>query len=222
MFKSWNRYDYGYYLFCLAVLVISSVIYHSSIISLTAAILGVSAVMMNMKAQKICFVLYLLQCIVYSYIAFNEQFYGEVVRNIIYSIPMYLWSIIQWIKTEEKIKSDQIFTISHRFNSLLIIFVVLGTLGYGYALMLLHSSQPYLNSLSTLVIIVSTFLAAKSIKQQWYYWCLYCIVMFILWSSTGTTQFPLLIQNVLFLVLNIQGVITWEKLSKEKGSTLYY
>jgi len=222
MFKNWNRYDYGYYLFCLAVLLVSSIFYHSSIVSLTAAILGISAVMMNMKAEKICFVLYLLQCIVYSYIAYHEKFYGEVVRNIIYSIPIYTWSIIQWIKTIEKRKNEQIFTISHRFNSLLVVFIVLGTLGYGYVLNLLNSSQPYLNSLSTLVIIVSTFLAAKSIKQQWYYWCLYCIVMFILWSSTGTTQFPLLIQNVLFLVLNIQGIITWQKLGTEKGLTLYY
>jgi len=222
MFKSWNKYDYGYYLFCLMVLVISSTIYHSSIISLTAAILGISAVMMNMKAQKICFVLYLIQCLVYSYIAYNERFYGEVVRNIIYSIPMYTWSIIQWMKNKEKIKSDQIYTISHCFNMALIIFIILGTIGYGYVLTLLHSSLPYLNSLSTLVIIVSTFLATKMIKQQWFYWCFYCIIMFILWYSTGTSQLPLLIQNILFLFLNIQGIITWKKLSRENGMILYY
>ncbi|MEA5026183.1 MAG: nicotinamide riboside transporter PnuC [Erysipelotrichaceae bacterium] len=226
MFKNWKCYERFYYIGSMALLIGLSLIYHSAFLSLLAALTGITAVMFNMKAQKICFVMYLIQCFIYTYIAYQEKFYGEVIRNVFFSIPVYLWSIIQWIRATHEVEKETIFTISSRAFIFFIIIIAAGTMAYGYGLSLFGTAQPYLNSLATLLVMTGTYMAGQSIKQQWYLWTVYCVVMFAMWYTTiivnGPTQLPLLIQNILFFGLNVQGIFTWERLAKQQGERLLY
>jgi nicotinamide mononucleotide transporter PnuC len=226
MFKGWNKWNYIFYIFSCVTLIAVTIIFRSSVLTLLASLIGLTSGMMNLKANKLCFITYIVQAALYSYVSFTNKFYGEAILAGLYLFPMYIYSAFKWIrkKTDDKDDSDpKVYKLEAKYYIWIAAAGVVITGGYGYLLSVLNSSAPYLNSLGTFMCIAAAFLTAKRVKEQWYFWMGYSISLIIIWAGTlGTNmdQIALLIQIVLYMGINLGGLLRWNKLYKETNPSL--
>ncbi|MBQ4347616.1 MAG: nicotinamide mononucleotide transporter, partial [Firmicutes bacterium] len=89
------------------------------------------------------------------------------------------------------------------------------TAGYGRVLEIIGSNAPYLNSLGTGLCICAAYLSSRRIKEQWYFWLAYTFLLIALWLPSAMqdiNNLPVLLQNFIFLGININGLLVWRKM----------
>lgn len=217
IFGRWKTIEIVFYLVSCATLITMAIIFRSDILPLISSLLGVTGVVLNIRAHKLCFLFLLLMAIVYGIVAFTQKYYGEAALNILYLVPTYAISLIKWARKREDFVTVEIFTASNKILLIMMLTGAVGIVGYGFVLSLTDASLPYLNAIGTFVCAGAAFLAARKMKEQWVFWILNNVVLIILWCmnlNMGTGNLPILIQNVLFMVMNIYGYRSWKNMQK--------
>ncbi len=220
MFKNWTKADIILYIASMMLIVISGFIFKAYFLSFLASIIGITAGIMNMKANKYCYILYMAQVILYAFVAWHNKFIGEAILAAFYLLPLYTYSAVKWIKASRKDEKLLIFKMTKKLLVILSIACVIVTFGYGYVLDMLNSNLPYINALGTFTSVAAGYLSANRIKEQWYFWIAYSLIFSGIWISTliaDTSQVTLILQNIPYLYINIVGLVKWNKLYKESN-----
>lgn len=218
MFKNWTKADLIFYSASIILIIVSGIIFKAYWISFLVSIIGITAGILNMKANKYSYVLYTAQVILYAYVSWRNRFIGEAVLAAFYLLPVYAYSAVKWIRISRKEPGLQIFKITKKLLIILAIACVVVTAGYGYVLSLLNSGLPYVNALGTFTSVAAGYLSARRIKEQWYFWIAYSLIFSGIWISTlgpDTSQITLILQNIPFLYINIVGLVKWNRMYRE-------
>lgn len=218
MFRNWTKADLIFYSASIILIIVSGIIFKAYWISFLVSIIGITAGILNMKANKYSYVLYTAQVILYAYVSWHNRFIGEAVLAAFYLLPVYAYSAVKWIRISRKEPGLQIFKITKKLLIILAIACVVVTAGYGYVLSLLNSNLPYINALGTFTSVAAGYLSARRIKEQWYFWIAYSLIFSGIWISTlgpDTSQITLILQNIPFLYINIVGLIKWNRMYRE-------
>lgn len=199
----------------LASLITSAILFHSQPLILILTILGMFGSILNGRGNKLCYFFGLTSTVMYGMISLKANYIGEVILHFAFLSPMYVYSIAKWFRPNKKkeAKNKQMFSLNAiQIVSLVIVGIVIVGV-YGTILMyVLKSSFPFLNALSTVVVLLAGYLGAKRVKEQWIAHILGNAVLIALWVLSGDKgNYPILIQNVLFVVCNIRGIIIWQK-----------
>ncbi|MFA5342040.1 MAG: nicotinamide riboside transporter PnuC [Clostridia bacterium] len=220
MLKNWTKADIIFYSVSITLIIVTGIIFKAYWISFLVSIIGITAGILNMKANKYSYVLYTLQAILYAYVSWHNKFIGEALLAGLYLFPVYLYSAIKWIRVSRNEPGLQIFRITKKLLIILAVAGILVTAGYGYVLNLLNSNLPYINALGTFTSVAAGYLSARRIKEQWYFWIAYSLIFSGIWLSTlgsDTSQMTLILQNIPFLYINIVGLVQWNKMYKESN-----
>ncbi|MBQ7351926.1 MAG: nicotinamide mononucleotide transporter [Clostridia bacterium] len=154
----------------------------------------------------------------YTYICTINGLYGWLIFSIVIYLPIQIYGIINWFKNKQgkevKMKS---FTVK---NSLIICFLVLIFSGIlGFLLSLIPSQNlAFLDSTSQIINICGVILVAIRFRECWYVWLANNIIDLSIWiinTIKGTINSEMaLITSIMYLVMNIIGVICWIKIEK--------
>lgn len=211
-------FEWLIYILSILLIFVLACIYKSGIFELISTLLGLVAVSLNSKKKTQCFFFYVFYVLIYGIVSIINKQYGEGILNLCYNLPLYLITLYHlYIKRSEK-KVDNIVNLSRNQWLYIVFFIPLVTLVYGYVLLLIKSNNPFFNALATAFSLVAAFLASKFVKQQWLFWICYSLVLTYIWlvnfleSQTGVLY---LVLNIIYIILNINGYITWNKLEKE-------
>lgn len=218
VFKDWKWYELAYIIVSFIALITVTIVCKSWIVTLFVALFGLVGTALNTKTNKFCFIFYVISAVLYAYVAFTEKYYGEMILNICYIIPIYTISTINIFRhNKEKIS----FQVAPLKLKTLIIIVLLGALviiGYGFILKYIGSALPFLNSAATAFCASASYLASRKNIGQWYFWLIYNVVQFALWfltiSADNLKGIPLIVLNIIYFGINIYGLITWLKIMK--------
>lgn len=199
----------------LASLTTSAVFFHSEPLILILTILGMFGSVLNGRGNKLCYFFGLTSTVMYGIVSLKANFIGEVILHFAFLSPMYIYSIAKWFRPNNKkqAKNKQMFSL----NAMQIIFLIIVGLiivgVYGTILkFVIKSSFPFLNAVSTVVVLLAGYLGAKRVKEQWIAHILGNAVLIALWFLSGDKgNYPILIQNALFVVCNVRGIIIWQK-----------
>ena len=203
----------------LASLITSAIFFHSDLLILFLTILGMFGSILNGRGNKLCYFFALTSTIMYGIISLRANFIGEVILHFAFLSPMYIYSIIKWFRPKKNSgnQNKQMFSmkVSGIMTLICVGIVIVGV--YGVILMFLaKSSFPFLNAASTVVVLLAAYLGAKRVKQQWFAHILGNAILIALWLLSGDKgNYPILIQNALFVVCNVRGIIIWQKESKK-------
>ena len=115
----------------LSIAVIS-IILGDTYLGIIAAITGIVCVICTGKGKLSAYVFGLVNVIAYAIIAFESKYYGEVMLNLIYYLPMQFWGFYVWSKnmnpeTNEVSKRQ----MSLKQTAIMLILVFALTIGYG-------------------------------------------------------------------------------------------
>lgn len=206
--------------FVLATIIIG-IIFQSSLLIISYSVVGIISIFLLTKGLFVGNVLQVIAAIVYAIISFKNQYYGEMITCLFITIPVYCASIFTWLKNKDK-ASSVVKVNKLKLKEYLIVLlasVVIYVLLY-FMLKAFNTANLIFSTLSMTIGVVASYLVLRRSEFNFVCYLTNNIVCIILWctvSLTDAAYFPTMVNYVVFLLLNISGVINWIKLKKEQN-----
>lgn len=216
---NWKKWEVIWLLVATVVILSVSVYWKDSIVATFAALTGIWCVILTGKGKLSSFWFGSINTVLYAIIAWEAKYWGEVMLNLIYYVPMnfvglYMWSKNMNKETEEVVKKR----LSLKKSIMSYGLVIVGTLGYGLFLKVLNGTLPFVDSMSTIFSVFAQFLCVKRYMEQWVLWVIVDVVTVIMWIYAfvnGTGDMATVLMWSIYLINAIFMLIKWKKDTEE-------
>jgi len=227
IFNRFRKYLGGWSLFEKIWLIAFTIIniylffaWHDSWIGLTASLTGMICVVLTAKARISSFYFGLINILAYSYVAYSSAYYGDVMLNMLYFLPMTFVGIYFWKRNLKSDKKGEVVVKSLKWkerliwftNSIIILFI------YGLILTLIKGRLPFIDSATTVFSVIATIMLNKRLTEQWFYWIIVDVLSIIMWAYiffTSGGDVSILVMWSAFLVNAVYGYYNWKKLERK-------
>lgn len=221
-FSDWDLYE-KIWLFLFTLIIIGlSVYWKDTLIGVLASLTGIWCVVLIAKGKISNYYFGIINVLAYAYVAFNQQYYGEVMLNMFYFFPMQFIGIYLWKKKRRSKRKDDVKVVymSNKQRILWSVITILATILYGFVLKKLGGNLPFIDSSSTVMSVIAMILMVFVFVEQWVLWILVDIVSIIMWivvMMKGGSDVAVLVMWIAYLVNAIYGLYNWIKLEKQSG-----
>lgn len=218
--SGWKKWEIAWILIASIIILSVSILSKDPLISSVAAITGVWCVITTGKGKRISFIFGTVNTILYSILAWQASFYGELTLNVLYYIPMNFVGFYFWNKHLND-SNDEVSKKELKFNEKLVFFplIVFCTIGYGFVLKKFGGASPFIDSMSTVFAVFAQILCTKRCKEQWYLWIIVNITNVVLWTTDclrGNNSYLMILMWSVYLFNAIIMCVKWTKEAKEK------
>ncbi|MBQ6846855.1 MAG: nicotinamide mononucleotide transporter [Oscillospiraceae bacterium] len=218
LFPGWKLPELIWLLVASMIIFALSIYWGDNWLGITSALTGVWCVIFTGKGKRSSFVFGMVNTLCYIYIAFNVKFYGEVMLNALYYVPMNVVGWLAWTRHMDEgtgeVKKEK---LTVKWSFLLYGITVIGIVVYGYILKLMGGNLPYIDSMSTVVAVVAQILSVKRLREQWILWIVVNVVSIVMWGiefAKGGENIATLAMWSVYLVNAIIMYIKWTKESE--------
>ena len=174
-----------------------------------AVILAIVYLILAVKQNIWCWTAWIISSCLYCYIMYSVGLYMESGLQVFYIIMgFYGWS--QWSKAKPE-SVYEVFTwtpIQHILSILLILFL---TVSSGYLLdQFTEAALPFWDALTTWGAIVTTYMVAKKVLENWIYWFVIDLISVFLFTSRELYLTAFLFFSYLFII--VIGYRSWNRI----------
>ena len=184
-----------------------------------AAIAGVVCVVLSAKGHILCYLFGLIEVSLYVLISWKTHFWGEVMLNGLYFLPMQFVGFYNWSKN---IGSESLVKARNLTNAqklLLLIASIALIILYGFLLEVIDGNIPYLDATTTVLSVVAMLLMVRAFVEQWWLWIVIDVFTVIKWIIALSAQEPnaaiMVAMWSIFLINSVYGYFNWRRLSNE-------
>lgn len=223
-FEDWTIFEKAWIVTFSSIAFIAYFATSGSVASLVASWTGMITVVLVAKGRISNYLFGIINVSVYGFLALQSQFYGEVMLNWGYYLPLqfigyYIWSRN---KNEDSIDEVKVACLSNRRRLLWVCLSISGIFTYGLFLKYLNGQLPFFDSASTTLSVIAQYLMIRRVKEQWIVWIVINVVSIYMWTdiylSTGNS-IAILVMWIAYLVNSFYGLYNWTKLeSKQDGN----
>ena len=172
-------------------------------------IAAIAYLVFAIRQNIVCWAFAALSTAIYVWLFIEAKLYMESVLNVFYLVMAgYGWTVWRSGRENGKDKPVVIWPLQTHLRAIVVITIlsaVNGTLLTTYS----DAAFPYIDSLTTWFAIWATFLVARKVLENWWYWLVIDIAsMIIYWSR------DLQLTSLLFAVYVIMipiGLISWTR-----------
>ena len=181
--------------------------YLISVINFVAAVSGMLSVVLCAKGKKSGFIFGLVNVGLYAVVSFIDAYYGEVMLNVLFYIPMNIISYIAWSKHENE--NNTVNAKSLSIPAILISAVMIAIITYFYHLFLVSigGSMAVLDGATAILSIFATVLMWLRYSEQWLCWIIIDVLTTILWIVAGNPT--MIIMWGAYVINAVYGYIIW-------------
>ena len=214
--KELTKREWLIWLSSLAIVLVSNLLTADlDILTLAAALIGVTSLIFAAKGNVWAQILMVVFSILYGIISFRFRYWGEMITYLGMTMPMAVWSAITWFKNPSEGNSSEVAIqkLTRRHVIWLTVSTVLVTVVFYYILMILDTPNIVFSTIS----IVTSFLAALTMLRSSYYAVGYAandVVLIVLWvlaSFENPAYIPVVVNFVIFFVNDMYGFVSWKK-----------
>ena len=183
-----------------------------------AVVTAIMYLILAAKEDVRCWYAALISSILYFYIMLQAGLLMEGGHQIFY-VFMAVYGWMQWKDTNNKTSSLKISSWNKTTHLIIISFVITLSLISGIFLeKFTNAALPFLDALTTWGAIASTYMVAKKVIENWFYWFVIDSISIYLFISRELflTAFLFLI----YLVIIIYGYRSWKKLLKNSHDNI--
>ena len=179
----------------------------------TAVILAIAYLLLAIKQNISCWFAAFFSSLLYFFVMYSAGLYMEAGLQIFYCImAVYGWT--QWRITLPGNSKFLVKTWNRDQHIKAILLIILLAIVSGWALeKFTNAALPFLDSLTTWGAIVTTYMVAKRLLENWIYWFVIDTISVFLFYSRG-----LMLTSILFLVYLIIiyfGYKSWTQMKDE-------
>lgn len=191
------------------------------LLTLVAALVGVTSLIFAAKGNVWAQVLMIIFCILYGIISYRFRYWGEMITYVGMSMPMAVWSLITWIKNPSKDNGNQVAIqkLTPKHIVTLIISCILVTGAFYFILKAFDTPNIVFSTFS----ITTSFIAASlTMLRSSYYALAYAsndlvlIVLWILASIENPAYIPVVVNFLVFFINDMYGFICWKKRERKQ------
>jgi len=180
-----------------------------SVWEITAVVLALVYLVLAIRQSIACWFAAILSTSIYIVLMYQAGLYMESALQVFY-IAMAFYGWYSWKHGEGLENKLPVSSWPLNRHVTPLVLILLFTLASGYALSHYSSAaMPYLDSFTTWGAIVTTWMVARKIIQNWHYWFIIDSVSVYLYVSRGLWLTALLF--ILYLVLIVIGYRQWRK-----------
>ena len=176
---------------------------------IVAAILAIAYLILAMLQDIRCWVAWIISSLMYFFVMYSANLYMEALLQIFY-IFIGLYGLYQWRFKADKKDALKITTWSVKNHLIVIGALVFLTSLSGYILMIYTAAaSPFIDAFTTWGAIAASYLVAKKILENWFYWFVIDFVSVFLFISREL--YPTALLFIVYLVLVVIGYSAWRK-----------
>ena len=202
-----------------AVAVVSSFLFFDRMnyMTLCASLIGVTSLIFNAKGNPVGQLLMVVFSLLYGIISYSFAYYGEMVTYLGTTMPMAIFALVSWLRNpfngnKAEVKVNSISRIE-------ILWMWIGTLVITILFYFILKYFNTANIVPSTISVTTSFLAVYlTFRRSPYFALAYAsndIVLIILWvlaSIYDTRYISVVACFVAFLVNDIYGFISWQKM----------
>lgn len=196
----------GLYFLASSIVAGGDIVY--SLIDFAAACCGICSVVLCAKGKKSGFVFGLLNAVGYSLIAYSTRYYGEVLLNVLFYIPINIISYVSWKKNQFEDKNEVIpkkLTLSQSIAGIAVVTAM--TVALHVFLNAIGGAMTVLDGTTTILSIASSLLMWRRYAEQWLGWIVVDGVTVCMWAIAGDVVMT--VMWLAYLVNAFYGYILW-------------
>ncbi len=221
--KTLTKREWSIWLGSIIIVLISNLATKDfDMLTLVAAITGVTSLIFAAKGNVWGQVLMILFSILYGIISFRFRYWGEMMTYLGMTLPMAVWSTITWIEnpSENNGNEVQIQSLSKKHIVALCISGIIVTAVFYYILKSFNTPNIIF---STISIITSFIAASLTMLRSSYYAVWYAandIVLIILWvlaSLKDPAYIPVVVNFSIFFMNDMYGFMSWKQRELEQA-----
>ena len=176
---------------------------------IVAVILAIAYLILAMLQDIRCWVAWIISSLMYFFVMYSANLYMEALLQIFY-IFIGLYGLYQWRFKADKKDVLKITTWSVKNHLIVISALVFLTSLSGYILMIYTAAaSPFVDAFTTWGAIAASYLVAKKILENWFYWFVIDFVSVFLFISREL--YPTALLFMVYLVLVVFGYSAWRK-----------
>ena len=176
---------------------------------IVAAILAIAYLILAMLQDIRCWVAWIISSLMYFFVMYSANLYMEALLQIFY-IFIGLYGLYQWRFKADKKDTLKITTWSVKNHLIVIGALFFLTFLSGYVLMIYTAAaSPFIDAFTTWGAIAASYLVAKKILENWFYWFVIDFVSVFLFISREL--YPTALLFIVYLVLVVIGYSAWRK-----------
>ena len=172
------------------------------------------------KFKRSNYIFGLLNYLLMGYVAFKNNIYGMFIFYIFIFSPMQLVGFINWKKNQDNNKNVIVRAFSRKNRIILITTCIVFSLVLASILNRIPNAKfTYLDSFSNIINLSGVILMILRFNESWLLWLINNIIDLIIWSNVviigGSYSIFMLISSIIYLIINIYGIIKWDNRIKE-------
>jgi len=218
-FADWTLFEKIWLSVFTLIILVLSLYWKDSVIGVIASLTGIWNVVLVAKGKVSNYYFGMIAVTTYAYVAYNQHYYGEVMLNMLYFLPMQFVGLYFWNKKRAANQSSQI-KVSYMPNKQRVFWLLITLTAiflYGLVLKKLGGNLPFFDSASTVMSVIAMILMVFIFVEQWILWILVDIITITMWIKVllnGGNDIAILIMWTAFLVNAIYGLYNWVQLEK--------
>ena len=223
-FIDFTKKEWAIWIVSLIVVTVSNMVSGDfSLLTLIAALIGVTSLIFAAKGNVWAQILIIIFCILYGIISWRFRYWGELITYVGMNLPMAIWATITWLKNPSKENGNQVAIqkLNKKHIIILILSSIVVTFMFYFLLQILNTP----NLLFSTISITTSFIAASlTMLRSSYYalgYALNDIVLIILWilaSMENPVYIPVVVNFIIFFVNDMYGFFSWKKRETKQGA----
>jgi len=178
---------------------------------LLGAILGILYIIFSIKQNILTWPTGLLTSLFYIVVFYNSKFYADMGLQVYYvGISIYGW--YYWMKGKQPEQKKNIHvrkTIARLWLKLCVVSILIYFVLLIILLKLTDSDVPYLDSLTTALSVVATWMLARKYMEHWLIWIFVDLLSAALYIYKNL--WPTVILFIIYTVMAVLGYREWKK-----------
>ena len=162
-----------------------------------------------------------LNLVLYAINCMGIPLYGEVMYNLIYSIPVSTIAIFTWKKNMTKGGEVKFRTMTPKIMITTAVVTIAGVLAYMQILKWMGGNLPFMDSLTTVVSVVASFLYLLRFSEQWAMWAIVNALSIVMWIMVfmqgDSSALLIIIMKSINFINSTYGFLNWRKIAKENA-----
>jgi len=179
-------------------------------------ILAVMYLLLAIRQNIWCWFCAGISSAIFAFLFFDVRLYMEAVLNIFYfAMAVYGWHT--WTSGRSEGHDLPVVVWSHKLHILALAIIVTLSLGSGYLLDTCSDAAfPYIDSLTTWGAVWATYLVARKVLENWWYWLLIDATMIFVFWAKGLELTAVL--YILYLLMIPVGLLSWTRSYRETNA----
>ncbi len=217
-FKDWSTLEKAWLAFVLIFQIVAWAINKEDLFMLVLTLSSSLNLVLGAKGKIAGLYFAIINSLLYAINCFSIPLYGEIMYNLLYSIPVSAIAIIMWKKNQSQSGEVKFRTMTLKFAIGVIVLTVVGTLGYAEFLTWMGGNFALMDSLTTVVSVIASMLYLLRYSEQWLMWVIVNALSIAMWimvlMSGDQSAILIIIMKCVNLCNATYGYWNWKRIAK--------